>query len=237
MCLNNDFQTLFQQMYMELLVAKKRLPTNTNTQTYAQTPFARRDSLLITWDKLWIMFPLRACASARRSLWLKCWDRILGVVSKAKNICQWWHSDWRSLSIFRRTYLTQIAAQTIKAQYFCGWPSRFVFLQSSVTILFHPRVDNVGCRRPSQLRWDNHTQELVSTLSQGHIETQLRFTFTHTYCESIVHSLPLVFLGCKKKLDYQEKPGTAQKALELNLQLPYREPTDWRATGVNEMPL
>lgn len=102
---------------MELLVAKTRLPTNMNTQTYEQTTFALRDSLLISRDKLWIMYPLGACASARRGLWLKCWDRVFGVVSKVKNICQWWHSDWRSVSILHRIFLAQIAAQTIKAQY------------------------------------------------------------------------------------------------------------------------
>lgn len=162
-------------------MAKTRLPTNTNTQTYAQTPFALRDSLLISWDKLWIMYPLRACASARRSLWLKCWGRILGVVSKVKNICQWWHSDWGSLSILRRTYRTHIAAQTIEVQYFCWWPSRFLFPQSSMAILFHHRVVNWlkapwscgGCWRPSRLHWAKRTHDRVSTLSKGHIDTQL----------------------------------------------------------------
>lgn len=51
------FWTLFRQIYMELLVAKARLPTDANTQTHAQTPFALRDSLLISRDKLWIMYP------------------------------------------------------------------------------------------------------------------------------------------------------------------------------------
>lgn len=68
----------------------------------------------------------------------------------------------------------------IEAQYFCWWPSRFVFLQSSMAILFHPRVDNWlkapwsrwDCWRPSQLCWNKHNQELVSTLSQGHKERQ-----------------------------------------------------------------
>lgn len=54
---------------MELPVAMARLPTNMNTQTYAQTPFALRDSLLISRDKLWIMYPLRAlCLCQTESL-------------------------------------------------------------------------------------------------------------------------------------------------------------------------
>lgn len=185
---------------MELLVAKTRLPTNVNTQTHEQTPFALRDSLLISRDKLWIMYPLGACDSARRAPWLKCWDRVFGGASKVKNICQWRHSDWRSVSILHRIFLAQSSGSDHQSTFFFFFADdhqAVCYSKAAWQYCFFPdlticwRLPDVvvaaGCHHTCVVgqkhpRW-------VASLWQGHIERQ-----THTYSQRRVTGAPHVYV-------------------------------------------